>query len=812
MVEIWLLALLICVGTLSIKKASRSVWTVGMGTFLVLLTFLSGWHFGVLLLTWALVAVCFTPFYFPSLRYQFISKPILKFYRNVMPSMSRTEREALAAGTVGWEGELFQGNPNWSNLLKIPVPTLTTEEAEFLAGPVEILCSMIDDWDITHNRADLPETIWQFLKENGFFGLIIPKSYGGKEFSAYAHSQILVKVYSKSATVGTTIAVPNSLGPAELLLHYGTIAQKSFYLPRLATGEEIPCFALTGPEAGSDAGSMTDKGIICSREIDGKKVLGVVLTWDKRYITLAPVATVLGLAFKLYDPEHLLGEKEYLGITCALIPRTTPGVVIGRRHYTANIVFQNGPTQGTNVFVPMDCIIGGSAMAGQGWRMLMECLAAGRAISLPSSSLGGAKALTYMTGAYARIRRQFNVSIGYFEGISEVMARVAGLTYTMDATRTLTLGMIDAGAKPAVATAIAKYHTTELGRVVANDVMDIHGGKGICLGPKNYLGRFYQAVPIAITVEGANILTRSMIIFGQGAMRCHPYIFAELNAAQNPDEVVRLKLFDGALFSHAGYLFGNFFRAALSALTSGFLIPAPAGPNKRYFQQISRFSAAYAFIADIALLTLGGALKRKESLSARLGDILSYLYILSAILKHYIAQGSHTEDLALVNWSAQYYLHKVQESFIDFFDNLPQKWLRPILRILVFPFGKHFSKPNDALAKQVANLLLQPSETRARLGQDAYLTPVANNHAGQLEAALHAAIAAEPIEQVIRATLNKEQQGALTSIEQAEHALSMQAITAEQLAIVMAATKARVAVCAVDDFITADLQHNHQDH
>jgi len=736
-------------------------------------------------------------------RQKFFTQPVLNFYRKHMPTMSRTESEALAAGTVGWEGELFGGNPNWEKLFNYPKPVLSLEEQAFLENPVAKLCTMIDDWDITHNLADLPPDMWKFLKTQGFFALIIPKEYGGKAFSAYAHSQILTMVYSKSTTVGSTIAVPNSLGPAELLLHYGTDEQKNYYLPRLARGEEMPCFALTGLEAGSDAGAMTDTGIVCWGELEGKQVLGIRLNWNKRYITLAPIATVIGLAFKLYDPDHLLGKTQKLGITCALIPRETAGVTIGRRHFPCNAVFQNGPTQGKNVFIPMDWVIGGAAMAGQGWRMLMECLAAGRAISLPASSMGGAKMLVYAAGAYARIRRQFKVPIGRFEGIEEVLARMAGLSYIMDATRTLTASIIDTGEKPAVASAITKYHVTELGRIVANDAMDLHGGKAICLGPNNYLGRFYQAIPIGITVEGANILTRSLIIFGQGAMRCHPYVLREFNAAQLSDEKIRLTQFDHALTGHIGFSMTNFLRTIVLSLTSAKFVKTPAKitqATKRYVQQATRFSAAFAMLADISLLVFGGALKRKESISARLGDILSYLYLLSAVLKHYQDQGNPVDDIPLVRWASLTCLFKIQESIDELLKNFPNRWLSYFLRVLIFPVGKRFSKPSDKLGFTVAQLVLAPTSTRARLSKGAFIADVPTNTIALIENALHKIIASEPIEKIIKTAVHEKLIQGDTIMEQAEAALAQHLISKDQMAVLQQAEAARYEVIAVDDF------------
>src|SRR6186713_349610 len=524
---------------------------------------------------WVLLAALWL-FNLRPLRKAIISRPFLKAYMRLLPSMSQTEKEALEAGTVWWDGELFTGKPRFEKLLASKAPVLTAEEQAFIDGPCEELCRMYDDWEVTHKRADMPPHVWDFLKKKGFFAMIIPKKYGGLEFSAYAHSCVLVKIASRSGVCSSTVAVPNSLGPGELLLHYGTEEQKNHYLPRLARGEDIPCFALTAPRAGSDAASLPDTGIVCRGLYQGKEIVGLKLNFSKRYITLAPIATVVGLAFRLYDPDKLLGkDKVDYGITCALIPRNTAGLNIGRRHFPLNVPFQNGPLSGKDVFVPLDTIIGGPKMAGQGWRMLVEQLSVGRCISLPSNATGGAKAGVFASAAYTRIRRQFNMSVGKFEGVEAVIARMVGNTYTMDAARSVTAGAIDGGEKPSVPSAMLKYHCTELGRQVANDAMDVHGGKGICLGPKNYLGRGYQVVPVAITVEGANILTRSLMIFGQGAIRCHPYVLQEMNAAKEKDKRKSLVEFDRALLGHIGYTLSNAAQSFVMALTLARFSNAP---------------------------------------------------------------------------------------------------------------------------------------------------------------------------------------------------------------------------------------------
>jgi acyl-CoA dehydrogenase len=685
------------------------------------------------------------------LRRTLISRRFLKAYRKLLPPMSQTEREALEAGTVWWDGELFTGAPRWSKLLSAKAPQLSPEEQAFIDGPCEELCKMLDDWDITHKRGDMPPHVWDYLKSKGFFAMIIPKKYGGLEFSAYAHSCVLTKVGSRSVTASSTVAVPNSLGPAELLNHYGTEEQKNYYLPRLARGEEIPCFALTGPRAGSDAASLPDTGVVCKGQWQGKEIVGIRLNFSKRYITLAPIATVVGLAFRLFDPDKLLGEANDRGITCALIPRGTAGITIGRRHFPLNIPFQNGPIQGRDVFVPLDFIIGGPKMIGQGWRMLVEQLSVGRCISLPSNATGGAKAATWSSGAYGRIRRQFNMPVGKFEGVESVLARMAGLTYTMDAARSVTAGAIDGGEKPSVPSAMLKYHVTEMSRIVANDGMDVHGGKGICLGPRNYMGRGYQAIPIAITVEGANILTRSLIIFGQGAIRCHPFVLKEMNAARNPDRAKGVDEFDRALFGHIGFTISNAVRSFIMSMTNARFTRVPvSGPTARYYQHIVRFSASFAFVVDVAMLTLGGYLKKKENLSARLGDVLSCMYLASMVLKHYENQGRHDADLPLVEWACRNLLYRAQEQLHSFLRNFPNPFLGGVMRLLTLPRGLTYSAPSDRLGAILAELVGNPTESRARLGQYVYKTLEPTNPLGLLQEALVLSQTAEPIEKRIR--------------------------------------------------------------
>lgn len=644
-----------------------------------------------------------------------------------------------------WEAELFKGKPDWKKLHNIQAPKLSAEEQAFLDGPVNEVCAMVSDYQVTHELADLPPEVWTFLKEKKFFAMIIKKQYGGLEFSAYAQSLVLQKLTGVSGVLSSTVGVPNSLGPGELLQHYGTEEQKNYYLPRLAEGKEIPCFALTSPEAGSDAGSIPDFGVVCKGQWEGKEVLGMRLTWNKRYITLAPVATVLGLAFKLRDPEGLLGDKEELGITCALIPTHLKGVEIGNRHFPLNVPFQNGPTRAKDLFVPLDFIIGGPKMAGQGWRMLVECLSVGRGITLPSNSTGGIKTAALATGAYARIRRQFKQPIGQMEGIEEPLARLAGNAYVMDAASNLTVAGIDLGEKPSVISAIVKYHCTHRGQRSIIDAMDIVGGKGICLGPANFLARGYQGAPIAITVEGANILTRSMIIFGQGAIRCHPYVLREMEAAysQHSDAVEK---FDSALAGHVGFVLSNLVRSLWFGLTDGYGSQAPTrDATKRYYQQLNRYSANLALLADISMAVLGGSLKRRERLSARLGDILSQLYLSSATLKRFENDGRPAEDLPLVHWGLQDSLRQTEIAIDEFLANFPNRIIGRALRVLMMPFGRVRKAPSDKLDSKLAQILQTPSETRSRIGRHQYLTPSDNNPAGKIEQALNVILQAEPL-------------------------------------------------------------------
>ena len=737
-----------------------------------------------------------------ALRKAVITRPFMRAYLRLLPRMSQTEKEALEAGTVWWDGELFTGAPHWQKLLAAKPPQLSAAETDFLEGPCEELCRMLDEWHITHERGDLPPEVWEFLKSRGFFAMIIPKKYGGLEFSAYAHSCVLAKIASRSATASSTVAVPNSLGPAELLNHYGTEEQKAYYLPRLARGEEVPCFALTGPRAGSDASSIPDTGIVCRGTFEGREVLGLRLNFSKRYITLAPVATVIGLAFRMFDPERLLGGNTDIGITCALIPSHLPGIDIGRRHFPLNIPFQNGPIHGMDVFVPLECIIGGPKMAGSGWRMLVEQLSVGRCISLPSNTTGAAKAGVWATGAYARIRTQFNLPVGKFEGVEAVIARMVGLTYTMDAARSVTAGAIDGGEKPSVPSAMLKYHVTEMGRQVANDAMDVHGGKGIMLGPHNYLGRGYQIVPVAITVEGANLLTRNLIIFGQGALRCHPFVLREMTAAHDPDRTRGVERFDRALFAHIGFSISNAVRSFIMALTHArFTRPPVEGATARYYQHVVRFSASFAFAVDVAMLALGGYLKKKEGLSARLGDVLSCMYLASMVLKHHENQGRPEEDLPIVEWACRNLLYRAQEELHGFLRNFPNRALSAVMRALIFPRGRIYSAPGDRLARHVAALVTSPTDARERLCQYIYWRLEPGNPLGLLQEALLLAVQLEPLEKRIRVEGVKT--GRITALDlpgRIQQALSAGIVSQTEAAALREYDRKVMELINVDDF------------
>lgn len=708
---------------------------------------------------WLFFAFIAIPLNIKPLRLTLFSKSIYRAMKKIMPKISQTEQEALDAGDVWWEAELFSGKPDFSLIQKMPKAMLTDEERAFLDGPVEEFCKMLDDWQITHVDYDLSAEAWQFAKDNGFFSLIIPKQYGGLDYSAYCHSQVVMKIGSRSGSAAVTVMVPNSLGPGKLLMTYGTEEQKNYYLPRLAKGIEIPCFGLTGPDAGSDAGAMPDTGVVCYGSYDGKdNVLGIRLSWAKRYITLAPVATLLGIAFKLYDPEHLLGDKEERGITLALIKRDTPGVEIGKRHFPANHAFMNGPIRGKDVFVPLESIIGGVDYVGKGWAMLMECLGDGRAISLPALGTAAGKMAAKYTGAYARIRKQFRMPIGYFEGVEEALTEIAGQTYVMDASRSLVATALDTGVVPSVISAIVKYQVMERMRNVVNHAMDIHGGHGICMGPHNHLGRAYQLTPVGITVEGANILTRSMIVFGQGAMRSHPYLLKEVKAVHNENTSQGVKDFDQTLFAHIGFIVSNIVRSFWFGISYAKFISTPGDKSTRYYyRQLVKMSSAFALLSDICIAVLGGTLKRREKISGRLADALSNLYVMTAVLKHYEDQGSHKDDLVLLKWACEDALFNIQTALKGIMKNLPVPVIGALCNFIIFPLTKPYQRPSDKLGHRVARLTLNPGDALERLSKGVFNSDEKDNATGRIANALNLVLKTNGLQHKLRAAYNKNQ-------------------------------------------------------
>jgi acyl-CoA dehydrogenase len=743
----------------------------------------------------ALAAVFAILMGFRPLRRAVVSGPLMRMVGAILPKMGDTERTALEAGSVWWDGDLFSGTPKWKKLLDFQAPKLTEKEQAFLDGPVEELCAMISDWRIFQDRA-IPEELWAFMRKHKFFGMVIPEEYGGLGFSALAHSAVVTKLSSRSSTVAVTVMVPNSLGPGELLVHYGTDAQKTHYLPRLATGEDLPCFALTEPTAGSDAAATTSTGIVCKGMYEGEEVLGIQLNWTKRYITLAPVATVIGLAFKMHDPDGLLGDKKDLGITCALIPRDLPGIDIGNRHDPMGVPFLNGPIFGKDVFVPLSAVIGERDGIGNGWRMLMEALAAGRAISLPSLSVGAAELATRVVGAYGSVREQFNLPIGRFEGIEEVIARIAGYTYLMNGARTITCGAVDAGEKPAVLTGILKAYLTDGMRSALNDAMDVQAGAAICRGPKNILGRAYVAVPVAITVEGANILTRSMIIYGQGAIRSHPFVLDEMEAVATKD----LARFDRAFFGHVNFALRNLVRVLVDRLTGGALISGPGNSlTNPYFKRLSRYSGAFAMISDVALAVYGGSLKRREMVSGRLADALSWLYLASTTLKRFHDDGAQPRDEAVMKWALQHSMVKIDSALRGVLDNLPNRFLTVTLGWMVFGFTGRARPPSDRLSSAVAHAVLNGGPLRDHLTSDIYIPPAQEEGLGRLEATLKKVTATQPIKTKFRESAQTGKHG--TDLNGSlDLAIEAGAITKEEKDELLGAEKARLETIQVDVF------------
>lgn len=809
MLLLWILVLVVGIAYLAHRRVAPlpalgvvAVYLLAMGAW----SHAPGW---LLLIFWVLIAVVAAPLLLPDLRRQYFTKPLFSWFQKVLPPMSETERDAIDAGTVWWDGELFSGRPDWDKLLAYPKVQLTEEEQAFIDGPTEELCAMVSDWEIGQ-AMDLPPAAWEHIKTHGFFALIIPKEYGGKGFSAYAHSQVAMKLATRSGDLASTVMVPNSLGPAELLLHYGTDEQRNHYLPRLARGDDIPCFALTGPLAGSDAGAMPDTGVICKGEWEGKETLGLRLNWEKRYITLGPVATLLGLAFKAHDPDHLLGEEEDLGISLALIPTDTPGVEIGRRHLPLGAAFMNGPNSGKDVFIPLEYLIGGQEMLGKGWMMLMNCLSVGRSISLPAVGTGAAKFTSLVTGQYAQVREQFNVPLSAFEGIQEALARIGGNAWLMDSARMLTANAVDLGEKPSVLSAILKYHLTERGRECISHAMDVHGGKGIIMGPNNYLGRSWQGAPIFITVEGANILSRNLMIFGQGAIRCHPFVLKEMALAGREDHDQALKEFDGLLMQHIGFAVSNAASTLVLNLGVGYFEKAPGNRlSQGYFRALNRQAAAFALLADLSMMLLGGELKRRERLSARLGDVLSHMYLASAALKRYHDLDSPDHLEPLFAWAMEESLGESERALDELLSNFPNKVLGCLLRVIVFPFGRRHTGPSDALDAEVAAVIgrAKGDPTLEELLAGCYRPQSADDPVGALQHAYDLLGASHPLQKKLHAALKSGQVKPTAgehAIDAALHAGVLQPAEAQSL---RDAEAARRKVIDVDDFSKEELVH-----
>lgn len=795
---------LVAVTTLAFRGSPIKLASILLGA-MTLISLFSPAHW-ILTIVFAVFTLVTLVFSIPQLRVKLISSPALTIIRKILPPISDTEQEAIDAGTVWWDGEVFSGKPDWNKLLSAPVPTISEEEQAFLDGPVEELCKMSDAWKINHDWNAIPDHIIQYVLDNGFLGMIIPKKYGGLEFSAVAQSEVLLKLTSTGGGINYLVAVPNSLGPGELLMKYGTEEQKDYYLPRLASGKEIPCFALTGPTAGSDATSIPDTGVVCMGEWEGEEVLGMKLTFSKRYITLSPIATLVGLAFRLQDPDGLIGDTEDYGITCALISHTTPGLEIGRRHLPVGDAFLNGPIKGKDIFVPLDTIIGGQKMAGKGWRMLVNCLSVGRAITLPTTALGVAKRSVMTTSAYANLRYQFGVSISKFEGVQKPLARIAGFSYIIDAARSQTIQSIDAGSKPSVASAILKYHTTEMARQCVLDAMDIHGGKAIVKGPNNYIASMYESIPVAITVEGANILTRNLMIFGQGAIRSHPYVLKEMELAHAEDNAATQEAFDSTLASHLGFGVKNFTRSLVLGLGLPFGDSTTEDPEcDKYYQHINRLSSVFALTADASMLSLGAKLKFKEMLSARLGDLLSTLFLASMVLKHHKDNGYAKDEWPIVQWSLDHLLHEYQIAFDELMANFPNRLIAGVIKIAAFPVGRRFKAPMDRLENKVVESISQDSEARQRLISGLYMDIADNNPSAKVNQVFLESLTVQPLQQTIRAAIKAGKIPKVGGEALTKAALSENIISKEEAQQLTEFNAKLMSIINVDDFDESEL-------
>ncbi len=813
--------LIVCVAAafaLAMNRAPLWLWAVvvALATFLALSGLYRG-HYqspsfaGAQILYW-LPALALALLSLPPLRRAVLIAPVFGMVRSILPRVSDTETQALEAGTVGFDAELFSGTPDWSKLTNVPPITLTAEEQTFLDGPTQELCGMIDDWQIRHGQREIPQDIWDFVKRHGFLGMLISKAHGGLGFSAQAQSLILGKIASRSPDVVTIVMVPNSLGPGELIEKYGTDEQKDHYLPRLAKGEDVPCFSLTGPTSGSDAATMRDIGIVERGTHEGKEVLGIRLSWDKRYITLGPVATLVGLAFHLFDPDRLLGKSEEIGITVAIIPASHPGVNIGRRHLPSGAAFPNGPNWGKDVFIPIDWVIGGDKMVGQGWRMLMECLSAGRSISLPSSSAAGAKAMLRFTTAYGRIRRQFGLPVARMEGLEEPLARMVEAAYFNEAARAVTSSMVARGERPAVISALMKYQSTERMRQAVNDAMDLHGGRGICDGPSNYLQAAYQMVPVGITVEGANILTRTLITFSQGALRAHPYLFKEIAAAQEPDARKGLTAFEAAFLGHVGFATSNIFGAAFHNLTGGILGKAPPHADNvtaRWYRQLWRASRSFALVADFTVATLGGGLKVRQKISGRLADALSELYFIACALKRFEDDGRIAADAKILELVVRNGLYRFERALAGTIDNFPVTVVRWKLRWLVFPLGATCKPASDRLGHEVVRLAIEPGAVRDRLTRYIYVSRDPDDPTGLLEMALEKVVAAEAAERKLERAIREGKVRRYHGIDWIGEAQTQGVLTAAEAEQLREVERLTAKVIAVDHFDPTEVKPNY---
>lgn len=818
MVELLVFLALVVAGVVALGMYKAPLWAWALGTAAAAIIWQSGVggtisdpSRGIVGYLFWLIAIVFALLAIPVIRRTVLIAPAFKLIKGMMPKVSDTEAQALEAGTVGFDAELFSGTPDWDKLRSVAPVVLTTEEQTFLDGPTEGLCEMIDDWQMRHAEAEVPDKIWNFVKKHGFLGMLISKEHGGLGFSAQAQSLIIGKVASRSPDVVTIVMVPNSLGPGELIEKYGTEEQMAHYLPRLATGEEVPCFALTGPTSGSDAATMRDIGIVARGQHDGKDVVGIRLTWDKRYITLGPKATLLGLAFRLFDPDNILGKGENIGITVAMIPTTHSGVSIGRRHLPCGNAFPNGPNWGKDVFIPIDWVIGGEKMVGQGWRMLMECLSAGRAISLPSSATAGAKALLRFTSAYGRIRKQFGLPVARMEGVEEPLTRMIETAYACEAARGVTAAMVSRGERPSVLSALMKYQTTERMRQSVNDAFDVHGGRAICDGPSNYLQSAYQMVPVGITVEGANILTRTLITFAQGALRSHPYLFDEIHAAQDLDGERGQEKFEKAFGEHISFSVANACGAFFHNITGGQFSTQPehSAGQAQWYRQLGRASRSFAFVADMTVVVLGGGLKTKQKLTGRLADALSELFFVACVLKRFEDEGKLSSDKDIVALAAANGLFRYQEAMRGVIDNFPVAPLRWLMRSVVFPLGRPYRPASDALGHRVVRLVLQAPEVRDRLTCHIYVSQDVDDPTGLLEVTLKKVVAAEETEKKLERAIRAGTVRRYHGVDWIGDAVAKGVLTESEGQQLREVETLTARVIAVDDFDPAEVKPHH---